>query len=41
MIENMIARNLVNKRTSEIIFRDISAGIKVEDSYFTLQNLER
>lgn len=41
MIKDMLADNLVSRRKSEIKFTDISAGIAVDDSFFTLQNLER
>jgi len=41
LVQNMLANNLVSKRKSEIVFSDISAGISVDDSFFTLQNLER
>jgi hypothetical protein len=41
MVSDMIARNLVTNRKSEIIFNNIADKIKVEDSYFTVQNLER
>ncbi len=41
MIKDMLANNLVSKRKSEIAFTDISAGTNVDDSFFTLQNLER
>jgi hypothetical protein len=41
MIKDMLASNLVNSRKSEIVFSDIAAGINVDDSFFTLQNLER
>jgi hypothetical protein len=41
LVKDMLASNLVNSRKSEIIFSDIAAGINVDDSFFTLQNLER
>lgn len=41
MIKDMLANNLVSNRKSEIVFSNISAGINVDDSFFTLQNLER
>ncbi len=41
MVKNMVASNLNTNRKSEIIFSNINEGIKVEDSYFTIQNLER
>lgn len=41
MVSDMMARNLVTNRKSEIIFNNIADKIKVEDSYFTVQNLER
>jgi hypothetical protein len=41
MVKNMIASNLVTNRKSEIIFSDIVGNVKVEDSYFSIQNLER
>jgi hypothetical protein len=41
MIKNMIANNLVTNRKSEILFSNINERIKVDDSFFSLQNLER
>ncbi len=41
LIKNMLASNLANNRKSEIVFSNIEAGEKVDDSVFTLQNLER
>ena len=41
MVSNMIASNLVTNRKSEIVFNNIVEKVKVEDSYFTVQNLER
>lgn len=41
LVKNMVASNLNTSRKSEIIFSNIDEGIKVDDSYFTIQNLER
>ena len=41
LVKNMVANNLVTNRKSEILFSSISEGIKVDDSFFTVQNLER
>jgi len=41
MVSNMIASNLITNRKSEIVFNNIADKVKVEDSYFTVQNLER
>ena len=41
MIENMVASNLITNRKSEIQFRNISEKVTVDDSFFSLQNLER
>jgi hypothetical protein len=41
MIKNMIASNLITDRKSEILFTDINEQVKVDDSFFSLQNLER
>jgi hypothetical protein len=41
IIKNMVANNVVTNRKSEIILNNISEGTKVDDSYFTLQNLQR
>jgi hypothetical protein len=41
IIKNMIADNLLTKRKSEITLKNISEGIKIDDSLFSLQNLER
>jgi len=41
MIRNMIASNIITERKSEIMFTAINEKVKVEDSFFSLQNLER
>ncbi len=41
MIKNMIASNVITERKSEINFTTINEKVKVEDSFFSLQNLER
>jgi len=41
MVSDMIASNIVTKRKSEIHFNNIVDQVKVEDSYFSIQNLER
>lgn len=41
MIKNMIASNLITNRKSEILFSNINEQVKVDDSFFSLQNLER
>jgi hypothetical protein len=41
MVSDMIANNLVTNRKSEILFSNIVDKVKVEDSYFSVQNLER
>jgi len=41
MIRDMIACNHVTDRQSEIVFRNITEQVKVDDTYFTVQNLER
>lgn len=41
MVKSMKASNLISGRKSEIIFSKITENIKVDDSYFTVQNLER
>jgi hypothetical protein len=41
MIKNMIANNLITDRKSEILFTNINEQVKVDDSFFSLQNLER
>jgi len=41
MVKDMIANNLTTNRKSEILFTNINEGVKVDDSYFTVQNLER
>ena len=40
-ISNMLATNLLTNRKSEIKMTNISESAKVDDSVFTLQNLER
>lgn len=41
MIKNMVASNLKSGRKSEILFNNITEGGKVDDSVFTLQNLQQ
>jgi hypothetical protein len=41
MVKDMVASNLNTNRKSEILFSNISEGVKVDDSFFTIQNLER
>lgn len=41
MIKNMIASNQITGRKSEILFSNIDDKVSVEDSFFTVQNLER
>lgn len=41
MIRDMAADNLVTRRKSEIAFTDISEDVKVDDSFFSVQNLVR
>ena len=41
MIRDMIACNHVTDRQSEIVFSNIKEQVKVDDTFFTVQNLER
>jgi hypothetical protein len=41
VIKNMIANNLITSRKSEIQFSNISEQVKVDDTFFSVQNLER
>ncbi|NLN31567.1 MAG: outer membrane lipoprotein-sorting protein [Bacteroidales bacterium] len=41
MIKNMIASNRITGRKSEILFSNIDDRVSVEDSFFSVQNLER
>jgi hypothetical protein len=41
VVKDMIANNLVTNRRSEISVSNINEKAKVEDSYFSIQNLER
>jgi len=41
LIKNMVANNLSTSRKSEILFSNINDGVNVDDSFFTVQNLER
>lgn len=41
MVKDMAAENLLNKRKSEMIMSKIVEGAKVDDSVFSLQNLEK
>ena len=41
LIQDMVSENLITKRKSEIHFSEIKEGSKIDDSLFSLQNLER
>jgi hypothetical protein len=41
MVKDMVASNLNTNRKSEILFTNINEGVKVDDSNFTIQNLEK
>lgn len=41
LVSDMKAVNLLKGRSSEISFTDINARTRIEDSFFTVQNLER
>ena len=41
LVKDMIANNLITNRKSEILFSNLFNGVKVDDSFFSLQNLER
>jgi hypothetical protein len=41
IIKDMIVNNTITGRSSEILFDKIITGVKIEDSEFSLQNLER
>jgi hypothetical protein len=41
IVSNMTANNVLTNRKSEIILNDIKEGSKADDSFFSLQNLER
>jgi hypothetical protein len=41
IIKNMIANNLLTNRKSEITLNNITDGLKIDDSFFSIQNLER
>jgi hypothetical protein len=41
LIKNMVASNMNTNRKSEILFSNITEGVKVDDSNFTIQNLGR
>jgi len=41
MIRDMAASNLLNGRKSEIVFSNLSEGTDIDDSFFTLRNLEK
>jgi hypothetical protein len=41
LVSDMLATNLLNDRKSEMLMSNIVEGIKVDDSVFTVQNLER
>jgi hypothetical protein len=41
IIKNMVANNILTRRKSEITMNNIIEGAKVDDSVFSLQNLEK
>ena len=41
LVKDMLADNLITGRKSEILFSDIKVGVNVDDSFFSIQNLER
>jgi hypothetical protein len=41
MVKDMVASNLNTNRKSEILFSKINEGVKIDDSNFTIQNLEK
>jgi hypothetical protein len=41
MIKNMVATNILINRKSEILFSNIREHVNVDDTFFTVQNLER
>jgi Outer membrane lipoprotein-sorting protein len=41
LVKDMLASNVITNRKSELFFSNISEGLKIEDTYFSLQNLER
>jgi hypothetical protein len=41
LVKDMLASNILTNRKSELLFSNISEGSKIEDTYFSLQNLER
>ena len=41
LVKDMTSSNLLTGRKSRILFTDVREGVKVDDSFFTVQNLER
>jgi hypothetical protein len=41
LIKDMLASNVITNRKSELLFSNINEGSKIDDTYFSLQNLER
>ncbi len=41
IVQNMVANNIITKRKSEIALSNITEKTNIDDSYFTLQNLQR
>jgi len=41
LVKDMVANNLTTSRKSEIIFNNVKEDAVIDDSYFTVQNLER
>jgi hypothetical protein len=41
IVNKMVADNVLTSRKSEIVMNNISEGVKIDDSIFSIQNLER
>ena len=41
LVKDMIAHNIITNRKSQILFTNIKEGVSVDDSFFSIQNLER
>jgi len=41
LIKDMVAENLITDRKSEIAFNNVNEGVNVDDSFFSVRNLDR
>jgi hypothetical protein len=41
IVQNMVANNIITGRRSQIVLTNIKDDLKIEDTFFTIQNLQR